>query len=86
MSFIDGGQGKIYAPGYFLAHEECVRKTYEIPQAGATTAENGGKYVPIQTVTAHDHFVQVVCLPRNRIFLGRCICAYNNSACYDEDS
>lgn len=44
MSFIDGGQGKIYAPGYFLAHEECVRKTYEIPQTGATTAENGGKY------------------------------------------
>ena len=44
MSFIENGNGKIYAPGYFLAHEECVRKTYEIPQTGATTAENGGKY------------------------------------------
>lgn len=50
MSFIDGGQGKIYAPGYFLAHEECVRETREIPQSGAVTAENGGKYVPMGTI------------------------------------
>jgi len=50
MSFIDGGFGKIYSPGYFLAHEECVRVTKEIPQSGASTAENGGKYVPMGTV------------------------------------
>jgi hypothetical protein len=48
MSFIGSTeQGKIYAPGWFLAHEECVRKTYEVPAEGATTADNGGKYVPM---------------------------------------
>ncbi len=50
MSFIGAGeQGKTYAPGFFLAHEECVRETREIPQAGATTADNGGKYVKMGT-------------------------------------
>ena len=50
MSFIGAvEQGKVYAPGFFLAHEECVRETREIPQAGATTADNGGKYVKMGT-------------------------------------
>lgn len=50
MSFIGAvEQGKTYAPGFFLAHEECVRETREIPQAGATTADNGGKYVKMGT-------------------------------------
>lgn len=51
MSFIGAvEQGKTYAPGWFLAHEECERKTRQIPQAGATTATNGGKYVKMGTV------------------------------------
>lgn len=50
MSFIgDGKQGQTYAPGWFLAHEECVRKTKEIPQTMATTASNGTKYVKMGT-------------------------------------
>lgn len=51
MSFITNNatQGQIYAPGWFLAHEECIRKTKEIPQSGATTAANGGKYVKMGT-------------------------------------
>ena len=50
MSFIMNGNGKTYRPGYFLAHEECVRETRQIPQAGATTADNGGKYVKMGTI------------------------------------
>lgn len=51
MSFIgEKHQGKIYAPGYFLAHEECERKTKTIPQTMATTADNGTKYVKMGTV------------------------------------
>ena len=51
MSFIGAvEQGKVYAPGYFLAHEKCVRETREIPQTGATTADNGGKYVKMGTI------------------------------------
>lgn len=51
MSFIvNDGSSKVYAPGYFLAHEECVRVTKQIAQAGATTAANGGKYVPMGTL------------------------------------
>ena len=51
MSFIGNGeQGKAYAAGYFLAHEECERKTREITQAMATTAANGAKYVKMGTV------------------------------------
>lgn len=50
MSFIGAVEkGNVYAPGYFLAHEECVRETREIPQAGASTADNGGKYVAMGT-------------------------------------
>ena len=50
MSFIGSvEQGKVYAPGWFLAHEECERKTREIPQSLATTV-NGKKYVPMGTI------------------------------------
>lgn len=49
MSFIGNvEQGKAYAPGWFLAHEECERKTREIPQTLATTV-NGKKYVKMGT-------------------------------------
>lgn len=50
MSFIGGSQGKTYLPGYFLAHEECERKTREIPQSMATTESNGTKYVKMGTI------------------------------------
>lgn len=50
MSFIgEVEQGKTYAPGWFLAHEECERKTRQILQEGATTSANGGKYVKMGT-------------------------------------
>jgi hypothetical protein len=52
MSFIekDATVGKVYAPGYFLAHEECERKTRQATQAMATTAADGSKYVPMGTI------------------------------------
>ena len=51
MSFItmNDKTGKVYAPGWFLAHEECVRETYEIAQEGAIS-DNGGKYVKMGTL------------------------------------
>lgn len=50
MSFIsEGYKGQVYTPGYFLAHEECERKTREIPQSLATTAADGTKYVKAGT-------------------------------------
>ena len=50
MSFITNNtDSKIYAPGYFLAHEECVRETKQIAQSGATTTAEGGKYVKMGT-------------------------------------
>ena len=52
MSFIGAvEQGKTYAPGWFLAHEECERKTRQIAQNSAlvVTTDNGGKYVPMGT-------------------------------------
>ena len=49
MSFIGAKhEGTIYAPGYFLAHEECERKTKEITQSMATTTARG-KYVKMGT-------------------------------------
>lgn len=52
MSFITHDENsKVYAPGHFLAHEECVRETREFAQNSAlvkTTSENG-KYVPMGT-------------------------------------
>ena len=51
MSFIGNVEtGVVYAPGWFLAHEECVRKTRTILQTGATTAADGAKYVKMGTV------------------------------------
>ena len=50
MSFIGNGKGKTYAPGYFLAKEDCDRETQEIPQSMATTEANGTKYVKAGTV------------------------------------
>jgi len=50
MSFIGAGtQGKVYAPGYFLAHEECERKTRQINQnhAQVVTGADGSKHVPM---------------------------------------
>jgi len=49
MSFNQNSQGVAYAPGYFLAHEECTRETRQISQTGATTAEDGSKYVKMGT-------------------------------------
>lgn len=53
MSFIERNatQGQVYAPGYFLAHEECVRETRQFNQDSTLvkTAANGGKYVPMGT-------------------------------------
>lgn len=52
MSFIaHDTSATVYAPGHFLAHDECVRETREFSQDSAlaqTTAE-GGKYVPMGT-------------------------------------
>ena len=47
MSFTQNAKGTGYAPGYFLAHEECVRETREFATSGATTADNGAKYWPM---------------------------------------
>lgn len=53
MSFIGNvEQGKGYAPGWFLAHEECVRETYQMTQAMATTRADGAKYVPMGTLVS----------------------------------
>lgn len=52
MSFIQNNEtSKVYAPGYFLAHEECVRETRQIAQNSAlvVTSEEGAKYVPMGT-------------------------------------
>lgn len=52
MSFImDGHQGAIYAPGWFLVNnEDCSRFTKTIPQSLATIAADGTKYVKMGTV------------------------------------
>lgn len=45
MSFIGETKGTEYKAGAFLTDDEnCVRETRTIPQEGATTADNGGKY------------------------------------------
>lgn len=50
MSFIGNvEQGKFYHAGWFLAHEECERKTREVTQAMATTRADGAKYVKMGT-------------------------------------
>lgn len=51
MSFIgENNSSKVHAAGWFLDHEECVRKTREIPQSLAVTEDNGTKYVPMGTI------------------------------------
>lgn len=52
MSFIGKvRKGQMYAPGWFLADDENVeRKTRQMDEAKGTTAENGGKYIPMGTV------------------------------------
>lgn len=53
MSFISTPalQGKVFAPGWFLAdNENCERKTRQIAQADAVTTSDGGKYVPMGTI------------------------------------
>lgn len=52
MSFIQHDTGStVYAPGYFLAHDECVRETRQFAQNSALvkTTADGGKYVPMGT-------------------------------------
>lgn len=52
MSFIGSIEtGRLYESGWFLESEVgVVRKTQQISAIGATTAENGGKYVPMGTI------------------------------------
>lgn len=49
MSFIgQGNSGVSYEPGWFLAHEECERKTKQIAQDHAqVVTANGTKHVPM---------------------------------------
>lgn len=50
MAFIYGDKlGEVYAPGYFLAHEECVRKTKQISATGVAADANGHKHVKMGT-------------------------------------
>lgn len=52
MSFIyEVEKGNVYAPGWFLSHEECVRETRQFAQDSALVqaADGGGKYVPMGT-------------------------------------
>lgn len=41
---------RTYAPGYFLAEADCARETKQISAGSATTAANGGKFVPMGTI------------------------------------
>lgn len=46
MSFIGNvHEGRGYLAGWFLAHEECERKTRQAFQKDATTAADGSKYI-----------------------------------------
>lgn len=50
MAFIGKkSEGVVYAPGFFLAHEECERVTREIPETLGTEAGTA-KYVKMGTV------------------------------------
>ena len=50
MSFINNKNGKSYSPGFFLAHEECVRETRQIAQNSyAVVTEGETKHVPMGT-------------------------------------
>ena len=52
MSFIYGTEkGRVFKAGEFLAVDEPVtRKTMQIAQTGAETADDGSKYVPMGTL------------------------------------
>lgn len=52
MSFIGATEtGRTFAPGWFLESEVgVVRKTRQIAQTGADTAEDGSKYVQMGTI------------------------------------
>ena len=51
MAFKYGDKlGETYAPGWFLAHEECIRKTKEISATGITADANGHKHVKMGTI------------------------------------
>ena len=63
MSFItrNAKTGKAYAPGYFLAHEECVRVTVEASASNSAvvTQADGSKYLPMGTVyPSNDGYAQ----------------------------
>lgn len=48
MSFTNNQtSGRISAPGWFLAHEECRRETRQMIASAATTDYNGAKYIPM---------------------------------------
>ena len=66
MSFIGNvEQGKVYAPGWFLAHEECERKTRQFNQNNAEveTASNGSKYVPMGAFYPANDSSTVILIP-----------------------
>lgn len=52
MSFIMNNEtNRVYQPGWFLSSEKtAIKKTRQIPQSLATTADNGTKYVPMGTI------------------------------------
>lgn len=51
MSFTNNSTGRVYHPGYFLENaEDAIRETKQIKQAGATTTENGAKFVKMGTI------------------------------------
>ena len=55
MSFIMHGLGRTYQPGWFLSSEKtAIKKTRQIQQSIATTADDGTKYVPMGTVIQID--------------------------------
>lgn len=48
MSFINSSNGKSYAPGFFLAHEECVRETRQMAQNNYSVITEGEtKHAPM---------------------------------------
>lgn len=49
MSFIGSSNGKTYAPGYFLASEECERETRKMTTSLAV-ASGTTRYVPMGTI------------------------------------
>ena len=51
--------GTVYAPGWFLAHEECVRKTYTISATGVNADAEGHKHVPMGTLYTESHEEEV---------------------------